>query len=76
MNSTTAAQPLAQLHAISKIFFTEDLETHALSEIDLDIHNGEFLSIAGPSGCGQPSCPSSACWTRPRKGHTRSESGL
>ena len=53
MNSSTAAQPLAQLHAISKVFFTEDLETHALSEINLDIHNSEFLSIAGPSGCGK-----------------------
>ena len=53
MNSTIAAQPLAQLHAISKIFFTEDLETHALSQIDLDIYDGDFLSISGPSGCGK-----------------------
>ena len=54
MNTETENRtPLASLQKISKVFFTEDLETHALSEIDLDIHDGEFLSISGPSGCGK-----------------------
>ena len=44
---------LIQLNNISKVFFTDELETHALSEIDLNINNGEFVSINGPSGCGK-----------------------
>ncbi len=44
---------LIQLNNISKVFFTDELETHALSGIDLNINNGEFVSINGPSGCGK-----------------------
>ena len=44
---------LIQLDNISKVFFTDELETHALSGIDLKINNGEFVSINGPSGCGK-----------------------
>ncbi len=44
---------LIQLKGIGKVFFTDEVETHALAEIDLDIHEGEFLSISGPSGCGK-----------------------
>lgn len=44
---------LIQLDNISKVFFTDELETHALSGIDLNINNGEFVSINGPSGCGK-----------------------
>jgi putative ABC transport system ATP-binding protein len=38
---------------IKKIFFTEDVETHALSGVHLDINKGEYVSIAGPSGSGK-----------------------
>lgn len=44
---------LIQLDNISKVFFTDELETHALSGIDLNIITGEFVSINGPSGCGK-----------------------
>ncbi len=49
--STT--QPLIRLESITKVFHTDDIETHALSEVHLEIQPGEFLSIAGPSGCGK-----------------------
>ena len=45
--------PLIHLDGLSKVFYTEEVETHALSEIHLDIESGEFVSIAGPSGCGK-----------------------
>jgi putative ABC transport system ATP-binding protein len=44
---------LIQLDNVTKIFFTDELETHALSGIKLDIVRGEYVSIAGPSGCGK-----------------------
>ena len=44
---------LIKLDNLSKVFFTDELETHALSGIDLNINNGEFVSINGPSGCGK-----------------------
>ena len=36
-----------------KIFTTEEVETTALNEVNLDIKEGEFVSIMGPSGCGK-----------------------
>lgn len=46
-------QPLIQLAGVTKVFVTEDVETHALSGIHLEIRKGEYVSIAGPSGCGK-----------------------
>jgi len=46
-------QALIELSGLSKVFYTEEVETHALSNINLSIGNGEFVSIAGPSGCGK-----------------------
>lgn len=45
--------PLIRLEGISKIFYTEEVETHALSGIHLTINQGDFLLVAGPSGCGK-----------------------
>src|SRR5216110_1049135 len=46
-------EPLIRMMGIKKIFFTEDVETHALSGVHLDIQKGEYVSIAGPSGSGK-----------------------
>ena len=46
-------QPLIHLEDISKVFYTETIETHALSKVALDIFHGEYVSIKGPSGCGK-----------------------
>ena len=42
-----------QLERLSKVFLTDEIETHALTGIELTIKKGEFLSISGPSGCGK-----------------------
>jgi putative ABC transport system ATP-binding protein len=47
------ATPLIHLDGVKKVFYTDELETHALSEIHLDIAEGEYVAIGGPSGCGK-----------------------
>lgn len=42
-----------QMKGISKVFETDELETHALKNIDITIKAGEYVSISGPSGCGK-----------------------
>ena len=44
---------MISLKGVTKVFYTDDLETHALDGIHLDVAKGEFLSISGPSGCGK-----------------------
>ena len=46
-------QPLIRLEAVTKVFYTDEMETHALAGVHLDISPGEYVSIAGPSGCGK-----------------------
>jgi putative ABC transport system ATP-binding protein len=46
-------KPIIQLQGITKVFTTDDVETHALSGVHIDIQQGEFVSISGPSGCGK-----------------------
>jgi len=48
-----ADQALIHLDGVSKIFVTDEVETHALSNIAMDIHKSEYVSISGPSGCGK-----------------------
>jgi putative ABC transport system ATP-binding protein len=44
---------LIKLDGVKKVFVTEDVETHALAGIHLEIQKGEYVSISGPSGCGK-----------------------
>ena len=44
---------LLELGGIKKVFYTDDVETHALAGIHLGIERGEYISISGPSGCGK-----------------------
>lgn len=44
---------LIRLEGVSKVFTTDEVETHALSNIHLEIRRGEYVAISGPSGCGK-----------------------
>ena len=46
-------EPLIKLNAVTKVFLTDEVETHALAGIDMEVGRGEYVSIAGPSGCGK-----------------------
>ena len=52
-STSNGSTPLICLDGVTKVFLTDEVETHALSGIHLDIRTGEYLSIAGPSGCGK-----------------------
>lgn len=52
-NNGTNSDVLIKLDAVTKVFVTDEVETHALSGIHLNIRRGEYVSIAGPSGCGK-----------------------
>jgi len=47
------SEPLIRLDQVSKVFITDEVETHALAGIHFELKKGEYLSIAGPSGCGK-----------------------
>src|SRR5574340_911661 len=49
----TNGTSLLRLEGVTKVFVTDEVETHALAGIHLEIKKGEYLSIAGPSGCGK-----------------------
>jgi putative ABC transport system ATP-binding protein len=44
---------LVQMDGVTKVFVTDEVETHALAGIHLDLRRGEYVSISGPSGCGK-----------------------
>ena len=46
-------QSLVKLEGVTKVFLTDEVETHALAGIHLDIRKGDYIAIAGPSGCGK-----------------------
>jgi putative ABC transport system ATP-binding protein len=49
----TTAQTVINLSGVTKVFYTDEVETHALAGINLEIQRGQYISIAGPSGCGK-----------------------
>jgi putative ABC transport system ATP-binding protein len=48
-----AGRPLLRLEEVKKVFYTDEVETHALSGVHMEIQRGEYVSISGPSGCGK-----------------------
>ena len=55
MNEVTAAaeKRLLELQGVNKLFLTDEVETHALSNVHLSVKKGEWLAIVGPSGSGK-----------------------
>jgi putative ABC transport system ATP-binding protein len=49
----TAGEPLIRLQGIKKVFYTDEVETHALADVQLEVQQGEYVAIGGPSGCGK-----------------------
>jgi len=50
---TSDTQSLIHLKDIKKVFYTDEVETHALENVHLEIKQGEYVAISGPSGCGK-----------------------
>ena len=48
-----AGLPLIEIQDMKKIFYTDEIETHALSGVHLSIRRGEYVAMSGPSGCGK-----------------------
>jgi putative ABC transport system ATP-binding protein len=51
--TTAPNAPLIELERVTKVFLTDEVETHALAGINFEIRKGEYVAIAGPSGCGK-----------------------
>jgi len=46
-------ESLIHLAGVTKVFITDEVETHALEGVHMNIYKGEYVSISGPSGCGK-----------------------
>jgi putative ABC transport system ATP-binding protein len=49
----TTTETIIQIEDLTKIFYTDEIETHALSGVHLNISRGEYVAMSGPSGCGK-----------------------
>ncbi len=50
---TDAGAPLIEIQDLTKVFYTDEVETHALSGVHLSVSKGEYVAMSGPSGCGK-----------------------
>jgi putative ABC transport system ATP-binding protein len=46
------SEALIQIEDMTKVFYTDEIETHALAGVHLAINKGEYVAMSGPSGCG------------------------
>jgi putative ABC transport system ATP-binding protein len=46
-------EALIRMEGVKKIFYTDEVETHALAGIHVEVNRGEYVAINGPSGCGK-----------------------
>ncbi len=53
MKNGTGQDSLIQIEAMTKVFYTDEIETHALAGVHLSIHRGDYIAMSGPSGCGK-----------------------
>ena len=53
MTSNGNGSSLITLRGVRKVFFTDEVETHALDDVHFEINKGEYVAISGPSGCGK-----------------------
>ena len=53
MLTNDSETPLIHLEGITKVFYTDEVETYALQDVHLQIQPGEYVAISGPSGCGK-----------------------
>src|SRR6187551_971253 len=52
-SANSGNQPLIRLNGIKKVFYTDEVETHALQDIHVEVQPGEYVAMEGPSGCGK-----------------------
>src|ERR1700751_1932349 len=50
---TEPGQALIQITELTKVFYTDEIETHALSGVHLTVNKAEYVAMSGPSGCGK-----------------------
>src|ERR1700722_5046478 len=53
MTMPEVSENLIQIEHLTKVFYTDEIETHALSGIHLSVGKGEYVAMSGPSGCGK-----------------------
>jgi ABC-type dipeptide/oligopeptide/nickel transport system ATPase subunit len=66
---TKGPEVLARIRGVSKVFRSGSVDIHVLHELDLDLHQGEFLALMGPPVRARARCSiTSAAWITPAKG--------
>ena len=64
---TEPAATLIELNGIVKLFYTDAIETHALSDVHLMINRGEYVAIAGRRAAGRQPCSLCSACSTPRQ---------